>query len=679
MKLHYPSIFAFIALVFIETFSFSQNSLVLNLELTNTSTSTDPMFMEVYIETSPAYIVGDEGPNPNNPVPLFFEGTTMTTSLTFDENTEDIELFLTQICSDNMGTVETTNIPPITLSYSGEFDPSGNLTIDYTMELSCGEGAESYWDCPNLMGNVGDYCQDGWGTINENCECIVTEEDCLTESGIDYNNLFLYYLLQCSDDSNLEAWIYCGLMESLDNAFYGNTEACEEIQNWIDINNWDGTWTPDNDVLTWTYGDDVTLICNGDMYDDTPITITSVEYDNPEEMDSDSNNIIDEGEFIWYLADLYDCYAFNVATLINWENIYLNGVEPNWDCPEQEVNYFDYCILNNGEYGFINENCECEANVNCDDFQIFTNVLVADDGEGNGIVEVIAFGGVEPYSYAWEGWSFDIIGTNSILENCLAGEVYWIAVTDGNGCLANSYIQMTGTMSYDCPELEGNIGDSCTTINGWYGEINENCDCIEISLENDVCTAILSVVQAFDEDVLLPFELLVYFFGYNESNEYVWNFGDLGISTDPFPTWTYDSNGPYELCLTVSNEEYDCSETYCQTIEIDSLGFREDGFTIRVINAGDINTINDFSDIDDISIMSIYPNPVNENNVTVNTNKIGDFELIVTSLTGQTLLNTTVTNSNDHRFDVSNLCNGMYILNVISGDVKNSKTFVIQR
>ena len=97
-----------IAIVCMNTLSFAQNSVVLNLELTNTSTSTDFMFMEVYIATSPAYIVGNEGPNPNNPVPLFVGGTTMTTSLTFDENTEDIELFLTQVCSDNMGTVETT-------------------------------------------------------------------------------------------------------------------------------------------------------------------------------------------------------------------------------------------------------------------------------------------------------------------------------------------------------------------------------------------------------------------------------------------------------------------------------------------------------------------------------------------------------------------------------------------
>ena len=52
-----------------------------------------------------------------------------------------------------------------------------------------------------------------------------------------------------------------------------------------------------------------------------------------------------------------------------------------------------------------------------------------------------------------------------------------------------------------------------------------------------------------------------------------WSFGDEGTSTDPFPTWTYETNGPYQLCLTVSNEENDCSETYCETIEVDSLGW----------------------------------------------------------------------------------------------------------
>ena len=110
MKNYLPAIFTLVAIVCMNTLSFAQNSVVLNLELTNISTSSDGMFMEVYIETSPAYIVGNVGPNPNNPVPLFVGGTTMTTSLTFDENTEDIELFLTQVCSDNMGKLKQLSL-----------------------------------------------------------------------------------------------------------------------------------------------------------------------------------------------------------------------------------------------------------------------------------------------------------------------------------------------------------------------------------------------------------------------------------------------------------------------------------------------------------------------------------------------------------------------------------------
>ena len=84
---------------------------------------------------------------------------------------------------------------------------------------------------------------------------------------------------------------------------------------------------------------------------------------------------------------------------------------------------------------------------------------------------------------------------------------------------------------------------------------------------------------------------------------------------------------------------------------------------------------NDIRDLNHHSIINIYPNPVN-NNLTVNTNEIGDFEFIVTSLTGQTLLKTSITNSKVHRFDVSNSCSGMYILNITSGDVIESNTFV---
>ena len=105
-------------------------------------------------------------------------------------------------------------------------------------------------------------------------------------------------------------------MESLDDAFYGNTEACEEIQNWIDINNWDGISTPGNDELTWTYGDDVTLICNGDMYDDTQLQSPLRNMTTLKRWIPTQTILLTRGVYL-VLSRFYDCYSFNVATIIN--------------------------------------------------------------------------------------------------------------------------------------------------------------------------------------------------------------------------------------------------------------------------------------------------------------------------------------------------------------------------
>ena len=78
-------------------------------------------------------------------------------------------------------------------------------------------------------------------------------------------------------------------------------------------------------------------------------------------------------------------------------------------------------------------------------------------------------------------------------------------------------------------------------------------------------------------------ELFVFLRGYNEENDYLWDFGDEGSSEDPFPSLQYETDGPYVLCMTVSNEAADCSETFCTTLSLDSLGWingLQDGFSI---------------------------------------------------------------------------------------------------
>jgi len=593
----------------ITTFSFAQSSTVLNLELTNTSTATDFMMMEVYIETSPAYIVGDEGPNPNNPIPLFIGGTTMETSLTFGENVDVFDLFITQVCSDNMGAVETTIFPSVTLSYNGELDSSGVVTIDFAMELACGEGGEPIWDCPNLNANIGSSCQGGWGVVDENCDCVEYEMNCLEAAGIDVSTLLMYFILECGNEDNLEPWYFCGLAETLTAAQAGNSESCDEIFAWIEANDWDGTWDPGN-----------------------------------------------------------------------------GGGGNDFDCSELGGNIGDWCTTNNGAFGEINEDCECVEIQDCGDFEVSTNLLSNDDGTGNGSIEAIASGGTPPYSYEWEAWAWEVIGTDAVLDNCVAG-VYFVQATDFNGCVAfgnEEVLFSVDTLEWDCPNLSMNVGDPCQ---GGWGIIDEDCECIE-DTEIGGCEALFTIDQAINEEdgEAVLFALFVYLWNYDESNEYYWSFGDEGGSSDPFPVWTYESNGPYEICLTVSNEVEECSNTYCSTIGVDSLGWDnglQDGFTITIIN-GDEASQSSINEENTSLGFEVFPNPTTGNEI--NMNWFGESNEKVTckliDITGKAVSFKTWFPSSENEqlsMKIDEVNSGMYLLKMDQGSRSVTSRVIINR
>jgi len=619
MKHYFTLAFSFL----ITIFSFAQNSTVLNLELTNTSTATDFMMMEVYIETSPAYIVEDEGPNPNNPIPLFIGGTTMETSLTFGENVDAFDLFITQVCSDNMGAVETTIIPPVTLSYNGELDSSGVVTMDFAMELACGEGGEPIWDCPNLNANIGSSCQGGWGVVDENCDCVEYEMNCLEAAGIDVSTLLMYFILECGNEDNLEPWYFCGLAETLTAAQAGNYEACDEIFAWIEANDWDGTWDPGNggggmDCEWYVYADE-----SNDTLTTFNVIIPSGDF-GIWEWYVDGNLVgpnTSEGGLVW--VDTYETICAVMYSLADCPDpgtyCYENGGN-DFDCPELGGNVGDWCTTNNGALGEITLYCECVEIQDCGDFEVSTNLLSNDDGTGNGSIEAIASGGTPPYSYEWEAWSWEVIVTDAVLDNCVAG-VYFVVATDFNGCVAfgnEEVLFSVDTLEWDCPNLSMNVGDPCQ---GGWGIIDEDCECIE-DTEIGGCEALFTIDQAINEEdgEAVLFALFVYLWNYDESNEYYWSFGDEGGSSDPFPVWTYESNGPYEICLTVSNEVEECSNTYCSTIGVDSLGWDNgllDGFTITIIN-GDETSQSSINEENTSLGFEVFPNPTTGNEINMN-------------------------------------------------------------
>jgi hypothetical protein len=565
----------------------------LDLELNGISTVLDPFMFEVQLAfdvlpdsmgTGNEMGSGWQQYEPNYTFTMFPVGT-LTTEYYWEESIANLSMYVAVICGE-----DTTMLPPIDF----ESNTPTNITYAVSVDVGCGNG-DVEWDCPDYMGNVGWGCQDGWGIIDENCDCVeyIEPENCL--EGLDTGLLSLYAILECGNPDNPDAWMYCGLAESIAAANAGDEDACADVWAWVEANDWDGTWDPGN-----------------------------------------------------------------------------GGGGNDFDCPELFGNIGEPCGINQGTFGVINEDCECTEIPDCD-LVVETNLLSIDDGTGSGSVEAIASGGTPPYVYIWtDFWDEQFLievdslgGTGTTLDSVPAG-TYFLQVNDGNGCIAFGWEDVP--TAYDCPNLMANIGDECQ---GGWGIIDEDCDCVEFE-EPNACATDFTVVQAYNENDVIPFELFVFVWGYDESNSYSWDFGDEGSSSDPFPTWTYGGSGPYNLCLTVSNEEEDCVSTSCQMLEIDSLGWINglmNGFSITVLNGepDDVNAV-DEQRADEFRF-SIFPNPSVNGSFGLNwqTSDAGVVDITMLSLDGSVVLQTTrsrAETSNAQSFNVEHLAPGLYLCRI---------------
>lgn len=144
----------------------------------------------------------------------------------------------------------------------------------------------------------------------------------------------------------------------------------------------------------------------------------------------------------------------------------------------------------------------------------------------------------------------------------------------------------------------------------------EICSDIE---ETEGCNATFDVVQSTSTDGdNLPGFVEILIFDVNPNASYSWSFGDGGTSAYPLAFWTYEENGPYEVCLTVTDLSAGCSAIFCDSVSVDEFGILVgaglplSGFTINVVDGGESN---ETSGLDDVSIaqssISIYPNPTN--------------------------------------------------------------------
>ncbi|HRH70358.1 MAG TPA: PKD domain-containing protein [Flavobacteriales bacterium] len=122
---------------------------------------------------------------------------------------------------------------------------------------------------------------------------------------------------------------------------------------------------------------------------------------------------------------------------------------------------------------------------------------------------------------------------------------------------------------------------------------------------------------------------------------YLWDFGDGNTSTDPWPMHDYDGDGPYNLCLTITDSE-GCTNTFCDTLVVDENGMfgglqgeenRNGGFSIRVMQG---NAPTAVAEVAEERNLDLWPNPASDVvNLSLTSERTGSALVEVLDLEGR--------------------------------------------
>jgi gliding motility-associated-like protein len=95
----------------------------------------------------------------------------------------------------------------------------------------------------------------------------------------------------------------------------------------------------------------------------------------------------------------------------------------------------------------------------------FTNILqVACGGDCSGRVTALVSGGIPPYTYVWTATGFNAI-TPTI--DSLCADLYFITVTDNNGCTLTSMFEVTDTSNLELHIIDSSMVTCYGLCNGW--------------------------------------------------------------------------------------------------------------------------------------------------------------------------------------------------------------------
>ncbi len=113
----------------------------------------------------------------------------------------------------------------------------------------------------------------------------------------------------------------------------------------------------------------------------------------------------------------------------------------------------------------------------------------------------------------------------------------------------------------------------------------DGSDCDSLGINNDPVSRFW-----YEQDSMDHRNIQFWDVSYFRPESWAWDFGDGNGSEDRFPQHEYDSNGSYEVCLTVSNEN--SSNTSCQILQLGPSSIEDQSLNFNI---------------------TLFPNPVEEN------------------------------------------------------------------
>ena len=125
---------------------------------------------------------------------------------------------------------------------------------------------------------------------------------------------------------------------------------------------------------------------------------------------------------------------------------------------------------------------------------------------------------------------------------------------------------------------------------------------------------------------------------------YAWDFGDGNVSTDASPTHVYAADGPYTVCLTVTDAN-GCTSEYCEAIQVTDIPTT----IAEAVERG----------------MEVYPNPSNGQFVVKVNGVEADVQIVVMDVAGRQVYNEGVTLNNSFRKELNlDVAKGTYLLQI---------------